>query len=91
MQRTCRTLEITEIVEAFNTIIEIICECYNHPLRERFKNETRSTQIGNDITSTLLKRGILDRYSNIGWRTQRMLLQKKIIETGGIKKEEEEQ
>ena len=37
MQRTRRGLEIQEIVEAFNAIIEIICECYNHPLRERFE------------------------------------------------------
>lgn len=43
MQRTRRELETEEIVEAFNAIIEIICECYNHPLRERF--ETCSTQI----------------------------------------------
>lgn len=41
MQRTRRGLEIQEIVEAFNAIIEIIVECYNHPLRERFKDETR--------------------------------------------------
>lgn len=90
MQRTRRGLEIQEIVEAFNAIIEIIVECYNHPLRERFKDETRSTQIGKDIETALLKRGIIQRYSDIGWRAQRLLLEKDIIETGGIRKEEED-
>ena len=88
MQRTRRGLEIQEIVEAFNAIIEIICECYNHPLRERF--ETCSTQIGRDITKSLLDRKILERYSDIGWRTQRLLIDKGIIETGGIKKEDDQ-
>lgn len=86
MQRTRRGLEIQEIVEAFNAIIEIICECYNHPLRERF--ETCSTQIGRDVTKSLLDRKILERYSDIGWRTQRLLIDKGIIETGGIKTED---
>lgn len=89
MQRTRRGLQIPEIVEAFNEIIEIIIECYNHPLREIFKNETRSTQIGKDIETALLKRGIMQRYSDIGWRTQRLLFDKGIIETGGIKKEDD--
>ena len=88
MQRTRRGLEIQEIVEAFNAIIEIICECYNHPLRERF--ETCSTQIGRDVTKSLLERKILERYSDIGWRTQRLLFDKGIIETGGIKKEDDQ-
>lgn len=88
MQRTRRGLQIPEIVEAFNEIIEIIVECYNHPLRERY--ETRSTQIGHDITKALLERKILERYSDIGWRTQRLLFDKGIIETGGIKKEDDQ-
>lgn len=88
MQRTRRGLEIQEIVEAFNAIINIIIECYNHPLRERY--ETRSTQIGHDITKALLERKILERYSDIGWRTQRLLFDKSIIETGGIKKEDDQ-
>lgn len=88
MQRTRRGLEIQEIVEAFNAIIEIICECYNHPLRERF--ETCSTQIGHDITKALLERKILERYSDIGWRTQRLLFDREMIEPGGIIREEEE-
>lgn len=87
MQRTRRGLEIQEIVEAFNAIIDIIIESYNHPLRERY--ETRSTQIGHDITKALLERKILERYSDIGWRTQRLLFDKGIIETGGIKKEDD--
>ena len=86
MQRTRRGLEIQEIVEAFNNIIDIICDCYNKPLRERF--ETCSTQIGSDITKSLLDRKILERYSDIGWRAQRLLLEKNIIETGGIKTED---
>lgn len=88
MQRTRRGLEVSEIVEAFNAIIDIIIDSYNHPLRERY--ETRSTQIGHDITKALLERKILERYSDIGWRTQRLLFDKGIIETGGIKKEDDQ-
>lgn len=87
MQRTRRGLEVSEIVEAFNAIIDIIIESYNHPLRDRY--ETRSTQIGHDTTKALLERKILERYSDIGWRTQRLLFDKGIIETGGIKKEDD--
>lgn len=87
MQRTRRGLEVSEIVEAFNAIIDIIIESYNRPLRERY--ETRSTQIGHDTTKALLERKILERYSDIGWRTQRLLFDKGIIETGGIKKEDD--
>lgn len=88
MQRTRRGVEIQEIVEAFNAIIDIIIECYNHPLKDRF--ETRSTQIGHDITKALLERKILERYSDIGWRAQRLLYDKEMIEPGGIIREEEE-
>lgn len=88
MQRTRRGLEVAEIVEAFNAIIEIIIDCYNKPLRERY--ETRSTQIGRDMTKALLERKILERYSDIGWRTQRFLINEEIIEPGGIRKAEEE-
>lgn len=88
MQRTRRGLEVSEIVEAFNAIIDIIIESYNHPLRERY--ETRSTQIGHDTTKALLERKILERYSDIGWRTQRLLFDTGIIETGGIKKEDDQ-
>ena len=88
MQRTRRGLEVSEIVEAFNAIIDIIVECYNNPLRERY--ETRSTQIGKDITKALLERKILERYSDIGWRAQRLLLDRDMIETGGLIREEEE-
>lgn len=88
MQRTRRGLEVAEIVEAFNAIIDIIIDCYNKPLRERY--ETRSTQIGKDMTKALLERRILERYSDIGWRTQRFLINEEIIEPGGIRKAEEE-
>ena len=88
MQRTRRGLEVSEIVEAFNAIIDIIIESYNQPLRERY--ETRSTQIGHDITKALLERKILERYSDIGWRAQRLLFDREMIEPGGIIREEED-
>lgn len=87
MQRTRRGLEVAEIVEAFNAIIDIIIDCYNKPLRPNY--ETRSTQIGRDMTKALLDRRILERYSDIGWRTQRLLIDENIIEKGGIIKEDE--
>lgn len=89
MQRTARELTDVEMIDALNDIIDIICECYNQPLREEFENETRATQIGKDIESKLLQRRILERYSNIGYQTQRNLLDKGIIKTGGIKNQEE--
>lgn len=89
MQRTARELTDVEMIDALNDIIDLICDSYNHPLREEFENETRATQIGKDIETKLLQRRILERYSNIGYQTQRNLLDKGIIKTGGIKNQEE--
>lgn len=88
MQRTTRQVSDSEMIDALNAIIDIIIDCYNKPLSDRF--ETRSTKIGKNIQSSLLNRRIMERYSDIGWKSQRYLLEKDIIKTGGIMNEEEE-
>lgn len=87
MQRSGRELTQGEIVDAFNGILDIIIDCYNKPLVDRY--ETRSTRIGIDLTKSLLKKGILERYSNIGYRSQRYLLEEDILKVGGIVNKEE--
>lgn len=88
MQRTKRKVSDAEKIDALNAIVDIIIDCYNKPLEDRF--ETRSTRIGKNIQGSLLSRRILERYSDIGWKSQRYLLEKDIIKTGGIMNEEEE-
>lgn len=88
MQRSARTVSDAEMIEALNVIIDIIIDCYNKPLADRF--ETRATRIGKSIQVSLLNRRIMERYSDIGWRSQRYLLEKDIIKPGGIINEEEE-
>lgn len=86
MQRVDREVTEKEMIEALNEIIDLIIDCYNKPLIDRF--ETRSTVIGKGITTSLKKRRIIERFSNIGWHSQRYLLEKDIIRTGGIIEEE---
>jgi len=88
MQRTTRKVSDSEMIDALNAIIDIIIDCYNKPLNDRF--ETRSTRIGKNIQSSLLNRRIMERYSDIGWKSQRYLLENDIIKPGGIINEEEE-
>ena len=87
MQRTARKVSDSEMIDALNAIIEIIIDCYNKPLADIY--ETRATRIGKNIQSSLLNRRILERYSDIGWRSQRYLLENDIIKPGGIINEEE--
>jgi len=87
MQRSGRELTVGEMIDAFNVILDIIIDCYNKPLADRY--ETRSTSIGRDITKKMLMKGILERYSNIGYQSQRYLLEEDILKPGGIINEEE--
>lgn len=82
MRRTERELTDVEIIDAFNYIVDLICDCYNHPVRSEFEKGTRSAQIGHDIVHAMTQRDILSRYSKIGYDTQRYLLDKRITETG---------
>lgn len=87
MQRTARQVSDAEMVDAMNAIIDIIIDCYNKPLDDIY--ETRSTRIGIRMVELVRKRRIMERYSDIGWRSQRHLLENQIIAPGGIKNEEE--
>lgn len=87
MQRTARKVSDAEMIDALNAIIDIIIDCYNKPLTDIY--ETRSTRIGKSIQISLLNRRIMERFSDIGWRSQRYLLENDIIKPGGIINEEE--
>lgn len=89
MQRTKREVTDIELIDAINAIIDLIIECYNKPVRAEFEKETRSTQIGRDIVEEVTRRDLMDRYSKIGYESQRKLLAADIIQTGGIKGQEE--
>ena len=89
MQRTTRELTDVEMIDALEDIIEIICDCYEHPVRKEFEKASRAAQIGKDTVSKLLERGILERYADIGYQVQRKLLDSNIIRTGKDKEQEE--
>ena len=88
MQRSARKVSDAEMIEALNAIIDIIIDCYNTKLADRY--ETRATRIGKNIQTSLLNRKIIERYSDIGWKSQRYLLENDIIKTWGIINEEEQ-
>lgn len=89
MQRTEREVTDIEMIDALNEIIDLIIDVYNNPMRPEYENETRATQLGHDIVHHLTQRELLDRFSKIGYDSQRILLREKIIKTGGIKGQQE--
>ena len=84
MLRVQKDLTDVEMIDALNDIIDIIIDCYNKPLRQEFVKYSRSAQIGHDIFKTLRQKKIMEIYAQIGYDTQRYLLERDIIRTGGI-------
>lgn len=84
MQRVIRDVTDIEMIDTLNEIIDLIIECYNNPVRKEFEKEARSTQIGQDIVQILKKRDLIWIWTKVGYDTQRILLDKKILKTGGI-------
>lgn len=84
MLRVQREITDVEMIDALNEIIDLIIDCYQHPIRDEFKNACRASQIGKDITDRLRERDILARFANIGYESQRMLMDRNMIKTGGL-------
>lgn len=59
MLRVQRELTDVEMIDALNEIIDIIVDCYQHPVREHFQKSARSAQIGYDIQRSLLSRNMI--------------------------------
>ena len=55
MLRPQREVTDVEMIDALNEIIDIIIDCYNCPVREDFRKQSRSAQIGYDVQKCLLR------------------------------------
>lgn len=84
MQRVQRQVTDVEMIDALEEIIDLIIDCYEHPVRKEHEKDARSTQIGHDIVKVLTKRDLIWIWTKVGYDTQRILRDRKIIRTGGI-------
>ena len=84
MQRVMRDVTDAEMIDALNEIIDLVIDCYEEPVRKEHEDNARSTQIGQDIVKVLTKKDLIWRWTKIGYDSQRILLDKKILKTGGI-------
>lgn len=54
-----RDVTDVEMIDALNEIMDIVIDCYNHPVREEYKKQSRSAQIGYDIQRCLLSHDLI--------------------------------
>ena len=59
MTRSQRDVTDVEMIDALNEIMDIVIDCYNHPVREEYKKQSRSAQIGYDIQRCLLSHDLI--------------------------------
>lgn len=59
MTRAQRDVTDVEMIDALNEIMDIVIDCYNHPVREEYKKSSRSAQIGYDIQRCLLSHDLI--------------------------------
>ena len=84
MQRVLREITDVEMIDALNEIIDLIIDCYDSPVRKEHEQDFRSTQIGHDIVKVLTKRDLIWIWTKVGYDSQRILTDRKILKTGGI-------
>ena len=58
MQRVQREITDVEMIDALEEIIDIIVDCYEHPVRDK-NTKFRAAQSGYDIQRCLLRRGLI--------------------------------
>lgn len=59
MTRAQRDVTDVEMIDALNEIMDIVIDCYNHPVRDEYKKQSRSAQIGYDIQRCLLSHDLI--------------------------------
>ena len=59
MLRVQREVTDAEAADVLGEIIDIIIDCYNHPVRPDFQKSARSAQIGYDIQRCLLSKNLI--------------------------------
>ena len=59
MLRVQRDITDVEMIDALNEVIDIVVDCYQHPVREDFRKSSRSAQIGYDIQRCLLRHDLI--------------------------------
>ena len=83
MQRVQREITDIEMIDALNEILDLIIDCYEGPVRPEYEKVSRSAQIGHDIVRVMTKRDLLWRWQKIGYDSQKILIDKQILKTGG--------
>ena len=84
MQRVVREVTDVEMIDALNEIIDLIIDSYDSPVRPEHEKSSRAAQIGQDIVKVLIKKDLIWRWQKIGYDSQRILLDRQILKTGGI-------
>ena len=84
MQRVIREVTDVEMIDALNEIIDLCIDNYDSPVRAEHEKDCRATQIGHDIVNILTKRDLIWYWTKVGYDTQKILLDKRILKTGGI-------
>lgn len=59
MLRVQREMTDVEMIDALNGVIDIIIDCYQHPVRQDFEKSSRSAQIGYDVQRYLLDNNLI--------------------------------
>lgn len=59
MQKTDRELSDVEIIDTYMEILDLIESTYEDPIREDFKKQSRSAQLGYDLLRLLIDKGVI--------------------------------
>ena len=59
MIRVQRDVTDVEMIDALNEVIDIIVDCYQHPVSDHYQKSYRAAQIGFDIQRSLLSRNLI--------------------------------
>lgn len=59
MQKTDRELSDVEIIDTYMEILDLVESTYEDPIREDFKKQSRSAQLGYDLLRLLIDKGVI--------------------------------
>ena len=83
MHETTRKVTDEEWIEAGKAAAKIIAQSYEVNVLQKFQNYSRAAQTGSMIFEEIVNiRDLMQMMTDIGYETQRVLLEKDIIRTG---------
>lgn len=59
MQKTDRELSDVEIIDTYMEILDLVESTYEDPIREDFKKQSRSAQLGYDLLRLLIDKRVI--------------------------------